>query len=59
MVSIFQKDLKFKKYTRLSIEALAYWQDKSLCISKDFEGILWFTKTIQDSSELYRNIIYE
>ena len=43
----------------LSIEALAYWQDKFLSFCKTFEGISWLTKTIQDSIELYRTIIYE
>ena len=39
--------------------ALAYLQEKSLHISKDYEGILWLTETIQDSSELYRTIMSE
>ena len=43
----------------LSIEALLYWQDKSLCICKDFEGISWLTKTLQDSIKQYKTIISE
>ena len=43
----------------LSIEALAYWQDKFSGFPKNIEGILWLTKKINDSMELYRTFIFE
>ena len=36
----------------LSIEALAYWQDKFSHFLKNLEGISWLTKEINDSMQL-------